>query len=598
MNKWIIIAILLLVLSPSVLAKEAHMKLLAVSQTPEGLKPAAADLYLEIQEGRGRVFINTFPLTKVDTQVSFRMAKEFACDFLNYDCNRLDFFYMLRSDAPIVGGPSAGAAATSLTVILLDDLSFDEKSSVTGTINSGGIIGPVAGIKEKIDAASQLGLTKVLIPEGKRFSEINTTQGNETLDLFEYGNALGIEVKEVSDITQSVFELTGANYSTNGVVLELDPIYIQTMEKIADNLCQRSKDLLLQINAGDVIEHQDSLLTAENLTMSASKARGEGSYYSAASYCYSANVRYQQLLLASKNMTNGEIIRLFDDTERVIREENAKLTDFEYNTITDLQTFLVVKERLTEAEELLDEAREYLVSQRKEDTVFKLATSIERINSARSWSEFFGKPSQKFHLDQQSLKQLCLNKIAEAEERLQYTSSFVAIPFTDMRDELRGASDNFDAGEYEVCIYKASKVKARADLIMSTIGLNPDDVARLLERKLAIVEQIIVQETQRGIFPIMGYSYFEYAKSLGEEDPISALLYSEYALELSNFDMYFKAEKRFDFEVPDISFDVLFFFVFGASIGFLFAMSLKLSKRSLRKRKRLKRRKSRLKKRR
>ena len=50
-----------------------------------------------------------------------------------------------------------------------------------------------------------------------------------------------------------------------------------------------------------------------------------------------------------------------------------------------------------------------------------------------------------------------------------------------------------------------------------------------------------MEETEKGVFPIVGYSYFEYANSLKETDPFSALLYSEYALELSNLDIYFKS---------------------------------------------------------
>ena len=38
----------------------------------------------------------------------------------------------------------------------------------------------------------------------------------------------------------------------------------------------------------------------------------------------------------------------------------------------------------------------------------------------------------------------------------------------------------------------------------------------------------------------MGYSYYEYANSLKDNDIFSALLYSEYALELGNLDIYFK----------------------------------------------------------
>ena len=50
---------------------------------------------------------------------------------------------------------------------------------------------------------------------------------------------------------------------------------------------------------------------------------------------------------------------------------------------------------------------------------------------------------------------------------------------------------------------------------------------------------MIAQSQERNLFPIVGYSYYEYAKSLKENDPGIALLFSEYALELSNLDLYF-----------------------------------------------------------
>jgi hypothetical protein len=50
----------------------------------------------------------------------------------------------------------------------------------------------------------------------------------------------------------------------------------------------------------------------------------------------------------------------------------------------------------------------------------------------------------------------------------------------------------------------------------------------------------VAKEQARGWFPIMGYSYYEYAGSLiRHNDSISALIFSEYALELGNIEMYF-----------------------------------------------------------
>src|SRR3989338_167888 len=169
MKRLILVLFILLLIAPSIYAKQGHLKLLAVKETETGYEGAIADLYLEIKDGSGRVFFDTFPLAKVDTQISARFAKDIACSYIDRDCSIYDFIYTIRADSPIIAGPSAGSAITLLTLSLLDGFKLDESISITGTINSGGIIGPVGGIKEKIDAAKEAGLRKVLIPEGERF---------------------------------------------------------------------------------------------------------------------------------------------------------------------------------------------------------------------------------------------------------------------------------------------------------------------------------------------------------------------------------------------------------------------------------------------
>ena len=103
----------------------------------------------------------------MDTQISTRFAKEIACHQYKLPCNRYDFIYTIRAKSNIIGGPSAGAAIAALTTIAVLDLDYHNgDTAITGTINSGGIIGPVGGTKEKIEVAAKLGLTKVLIAEG------------------------------------------------------------------------------------------------------------------------------------------------------------------------------------------------------------------------------------------------------------------------------------------------------------------------------------------------------------------------------------------------------------------------------------------------
>ena len=171
----IIILIIFFLFVPSITATTGHMKLLAVTNPTSG-QGGIADLYLTIKEGNGKVYLDTFPLTKVDTQISTRFAKEIACDFLEKDCEQIDFFYTIRSNSAIIGGPSAGAAIAVLTVALLEENQIDEETTITGTINSGGIIGSVGGIKAKINAASKKGLRKVLIPQTTILTENNETK--------------------------------------------------------------------------------------------------------------------------------------------------------------------------------------------------------------------------------------------------------------------------------------------------------------------------------------------------------------------------------------------------------------------------------------
>ena len=87
-------------------------------------------------------------------------------------------------------------------------------TAITGTINSGGIIGPVGGTKEKLEAASKLGLKTVLIAKGTASPNLpennnsNTSKSHFNLTKYAAEN-LSLEVIEVSDLDEVLFHLTG-----------------------------------------------------------------------------------------------------------------------------------------------------------------------------------------------------------------------------------------------------------------------------------------------------------------------------------------------------------------------------------------------------
>ena len=146
-------------------------------------------------------------------------------------------------------------------------------------------------------------------------------------------------------------------------------------------------------------------------------------------------------------------------------------------------------------------------------------------------------------------------------------------PFRGMEQvfkKVQQMSEELEKGNYELCLSQASKAKADVDIILSVFGVDSKQYQNIVERKLEIVKNNIAKEAAKGIFPILGYSYYEYANSLKNSDVFSAMLYSEYALELGNLDIYFK-ESNGKKKWIDIDKDLLGMFIVGVAVGFIAA---------------------------
>jgi len=536
--------LVLLFITPVCYANVGRMPLLAVSQTENGYEGSSAHLYLEIKPGTGRVFIETYPLTKLDTQISTRFAKEIACKYADADCNNYDFFYTIRAESSIIGGPSAGAAISTLTIAMLNNLNLDEDITITGTINSGGIIGPVGGLKEKIDAASEIEIKKVLIPAGTRFSK---EKDNKTTDLVEYGKERKIGVVEVSDLDDVLYEFTGKRKEKINESPETSHEYSNIMKILGERLCNKSHELKKEFENlkkeklnEDFVKIEEN---ANNLTKKGETAFNKNTFYSAASFCFGANTKYKQLIFLVQDMKKKDIADKIKLTQNEIKDFDLKLP-FKYETITDLQTYAIVKERLIEAEYYLELSEEHLGKGEMNESISSLAYAVERFYSAKAWSEFFNNKGKKFDFNKEVLRNSCMTKIFEAEERYQYVILFFPEVLADTKKEIDLAYSDMENEDYDLCLFKASKAKAESDIILSTLGVEEEHIDGLLNKKLEIVGRNIVETSKKGLFPIIGYSYYEYAKSLKDSDKYSALLYAEYALELSNLDIYFDNNKK------------------------------------------------------
>ncbi len=167
--------------------------------------------------GSGRVFISTSPAAEVDTQGSAMIASLAASILAGVDPLSLDFYYEIQAPSIIVGGPSAGAAMALAAYQLLTRGYCDSSVVATGMIQPDTSIGPVGGLKEKLEAVASGGGRVFVIPAGQEVYTytvkkvqrwgpfIRITQEPVSVNLTEYGQKLGVEVVEASTLLEAYY---------------------------------------------------------------------------------------------------------------------------------------------------------------------------------------------------------------------------------------------------------------------------------------------------------------------------------------------------------------------------------------------------------
>jgi uncharacterized protein len=562
---WFILFVVSLFFIPFALGTKGDITLVTVGETPSGVVVGGtADLILEVKPGSGKVYIDSFPFTREDTQVSIRFAKDVACNFLEVDCSVLDFFYSINIGSSSVGGPSAGAAITILTISILDNVALDDGVVITGTINSGGIIGPVSGLEAKAVAARNAGFDKILIPKRSilfdtTFNNINDSDDlNESELIIYYADSLvvsGIEIVTVSTLEEALFEFTGKQYPDYSYNITVSEQYQDIMSRVAGQLCDRSSDILDNIPLHIRSERELELDSALNSVALGLNATNSSDFYSAASFCFTANSALRRLEFEAYD--NVTLENIASDLSISIDTSLDELNSMRLRTMSDLETYIIVKERLLEARQALDEPS-YLN---------ELSYIMERRYSAIAWSSFFEYRGRSVVLDDIHLANACVSKISEAEERLSYIDFLSGMTFN--RSELKEARMFYEEEDFAFCVFKASKVKADANAIILSMSISSEKMEEVIDDQLTFARMQINKQGEH--FPILGYSYYNYATTLKDSRPQLSMIFAEYASEFSNLDMYFPSQRAIPWRLIIFSYDG---FLFGLIIGFILCVGV------------------------
>jgi predicted S18 family serine protease len=129
---------------------------------------ALLDMSVEIRPGKGRVLVQTVPLTGVGFQDAANTAVFVAESKTGHQLSSSDVIFSVTAEEEVPGGvdgPSAGALMTLLTISAVDNSTrLNDSITLTGTIDSEGNIGEIGGVFEKAEAAEAGGKTLFLIP--------------------------------------------------------------------------------------------------------------------------------------------------------------------------------------------------------------------------------------------------------------------------------------------------------------------------------------------------------------------------------------------------------------------------------------------------
>ncbi len=511
-------------------AKTVSIKAVAVKtgKKPEG---AVIDITVTITPGNGKVFVSTSPYTEIDMQGSAQLAALTACDLLGLDFMKYDFFYEIRAETPIVGGPSAGAVMTVATIAALKNLSIKRDVFMTGMIYPDGYVGPVGGIPYKLEAAAKNKAKVFLIPKGQRIVYVEETVEKQKgpfiivytrtkpVDLVEYGKSLGVEVVEVSTIDEALWYYTGYMISKSKPQINLSK-YSDLLKMLAFRMKNETLKLLETVKEFGVSDE------AMKLIRDGDEYFEKGYYYTATSKYYQAKIElrktYYSRTIKDLNDLNREFDRIGDEIDKMTKY----LKELENKTL-GIESFQIIggsEERLAWAETYLFDAK---TSNDRSSAIEYLSLAKERLESVKVWLSLLKTIKEDVLIDREELKKRAEFYLREARSLIVYAESI-----NGYRSLISQAEESLDVAErlFNTGFYSGAATACIDSIVKSSLAVEiiaPSDVFKeLLKSKVESSKksaEFSLAEAEKIVTPILSIAYYEFAKN--QESPVSALIY-------------------------------------------------------------------------
>jgi len=543
----------------------------AVAQTSAGYTGVISTITITIQDGgSGRVFVDTVPLAQLDMQGSARLAVDVASAFVrqNQSCgvnpDSYDYFFVIRTEAPVIGGPSAGAIMTTGLVALLMNWTMAEDTVMTGMINPDGSIGPIGGIPYKIDAAASVDANRVLIPQGQMlynevvtektgdgwWSEITTKTVTRNVSDYAWDN-YQIDVAEVSDVNDALEYYTGHRFDfgeVNGSVFSNQ--YKEVMMPLAQGLLANATSAFE--NASSVNENtsipnvfpyyydnqvEDLLQGAEESLTESESWFDEGFYYSSTSKSFQCLINSNFVSYACEFFENDQDVTYIEDLIDTATESYEAQDEIAKGAtvqgMVSLQCIGAAQKRASEVNTYLSDAVSATNSGDWLSALYNVAYAMQRTQSVGWWLNISDGFNDTGIIDDEDLEALATRYVEESQQAVIYAQLILdeigesSTYLTDASSLLTAAQSDLDDGYYAASLFEALDALARGNLAIELVSGSTTERLERYEEASALG---IVESRSLGVEPVLAMSYYEYGMGLKNASEFeSAMVYFRYS---------------------------------------------------------------------
>ncbi len=530
----------------------------AVKKTDTGYEGAVLSITVSTKPGNGHIYVDTWPLTELDTQASARLAVEVAGRVTGKDVNNYDFYYVVRSDSPVIGGPSAGGVITIATIASLEGWKIKDDVMMTGMINPDSTIGPVGGIVEKLDASAELGITKFLVPWGETVVTTQTTtkeerngvvqivQKSKKVNVVEYAKKqYDIEVIEVKDINDALLHFVGKNFSEKEVKGEIT-ISTSFLSERANNALEKNityHDTIAQelssLNVSNYEKNylQEYLNRTQELIETAKQEMNNAKYYTALSTLLNAEIYTgivdEYIHIDSVDTRLQNLTKKLEEIDTKLKEKRTDIKG-----IASLEFLSAAEKRLKEAYDYLERAKNYKENLDIENTAYSIAYADKRADTAILWLDMAVKHSGGKEISLDQLKEDAWKRIEEAKLVYVYVSSMMGeSSLPEASNSLNAAQNEYDTGRYTSALFYALESKVYSSIAIE-LGMSGEDltvVSEKIQRAKEDAKIAIQLARETGHEPLLAECYYEYASNFEEkQDAVNAFRMYKYAKEVAS----------------------------------------------------------------